>query len=52
MAPLLGVGVLRRSDSHDERRPGSTQHQQKPEIESQLDLVVNTVIVLNVLKTQ
>ena len=50
MAPLLGVGLPRRSDSHDERRPRSTRHQQKPEFESQPDLVLNTVIVLNVLK--
>ena len=46
MAPLLGVGLLRRSDSHDERRPRSTGYQQKPEFESQPDLVLNAVIVL------
>ena len=51
MDPLLGVGLLRRSDSHDGRRPRSSRHQQKPEIESQPDLVFNTVIILNVLKT-
>ena len=32
--PLLGVGLPRRADSHDERRPRRTQYQQKPEFES------------------
>ena len=52
VAPLLGVGLPRRPDSHDERRPRSTRHQQMPKIESQPDLFLNIVIVLNVLKTQ
>ena len=41
----------RSSNSPDERRPSCSLHQQKPEFESQPDLVFNTVIILNVLKT-
>ena len=33
--PTWGIGQPRRSDSHEERRPRSTRHQQKPEFKSQ-----------------
>ena len=49
MAPLLGEGLPRRSDSYEEKRQGCTMHQQKPqEFESQPDPVLNNVIVLKV----
>ena len=43
--PTWGIGLPRRSESQEERRPRSTRHQQKPEFESQPDLVLNTVNV-------
>ena len=52
MVPLMGKDQPRRSDSNDERRLGYTRQYQKPEFESQLDPVLNTVIVLKCDKTE